>query len=70
MTGNSVSELDTVGTNAEILFETNGNGMLALVSFRELPPPSECSLVTETGVLAVMALRLVGRVFARRRRGR
>ena len=70
MTGNSVSELDTVGTNAEILFERNGNGMLALVSFAKLPPPSECSLVTETGVLAVMALRLVGRVFARGRRGR
>ena len=70
MTGNSVSELDTVGTNAEILFETNGNAMLAFVSFGELPPPSACWLVTETGMLAVMALRLVGRGFARRRRGR
>ena len=70
MTGNSVSELDTVGTNAETLFETNGNGMLALVSFGELPPPSAYSLVTETGMLAVMALRLIGRGFARRRRGR
>ena len=44
--------------------------MLALASFGELPPPSERSLVTETGMLAVMALRLVGRGFARRRRGR
>ena len=44
--------------------------MLALASFGEVPPPSERSLATETGMLAVMALRLVRRVFARRRPGR
>lgn len=66
--GNSVVDLDTTGTDGEILFEHNGNGMLALGSFGELPPPSEFSPVPEPGTLAVIGIGLVGLGFARRRR--
>jgi len=65
--GNSVSDLDTAGTNGEILFETNGHGMLALGSFGELPPPSEFSPVAEPGTLAVLGLGLICLGFSSRR---
>ncbi|MGB0631556.1 MAG: PEP-CTERM sorting domain-containing protein [Alphaproteobacteria bacterium] len=68
--GNSVSDLDLAGTNGEILFETNGHGMLALGSFGTLPPPSEFSPIAEPGTLAVLGLGLIGLGIARRRYGR
>jgi hypothetical protein len=66
--GNSVVDLGTAGTTGEILFEHNGNGMLALGSFGELPPPSEFSPVPEPRTLAVLGVGLICLGFARRRR--
>jgi len=66
--GNSVVDLAPADDSGEILFETNGHGMLALGSFGTLPPPSEFSPVPEPGMFAVMGLGLIGLGFARRRR--
>ena len=66
--GNSVVDLAPTDDNGEILFETNGHGMLALGSFGELPPPSEFSPVPEPGTFAMMGLGLIGVGFARRYR--
>ena len=61
-------DLAPADDSGEILFETNGHGMLALGSFGTLPPPSEFSPVPEPGMFAVMGLGLIGLGFARRRR--
>lgn len=65
--GNSIDDLAPTDDTGEILFETNGHGMLALGSFGELPPPSVFSPVPEPGMFAVMGLGLIGLRFARRR---
>lgn len=65
--GNSIFDLDTIGTNGEILFESNGHGMLALGSFGELPPPSVFSPVPEPGALAILGAGLIGLRLLRRR---
>lgn len=65
--GNSIDDLNTIGTNGEVLFESNGHGMLALGSFGELPPPSVFSPVPEPGALAVLGVGLIGLSLLRRR---
>jgi hypothetical protein len=69
--GNTVLDLAPADDTGEILFALNGQGMLALGNFGELPPTSVFtppSALPEPGSMAVLALGIAGLAFARRRR--
>ena len=57
--GNPVMDLDTPGTNGEILFTYSGYGMLGLASFGELPPPSVYSPVPTPPMAILLGLGLL-----------
>jgi PEP-CTERM motif len=61
--GNTVDDLDPLNDNGEILFALNGQGMLALGQFGELPPPSVFSpprIEVDIPVPAPATLALIG----------
>lgn len=57
--GNAITDLDTAGTNGEVLFSYNGNGMLALSSFGDLPPDSQYSPVPAPSMIWLFGLGLL-----------
>ncbi len=63
--GNTVLDLNSAGTNGEILFSLNGQGMLALGHFGDLPPDSVYSPVPTP---ATVLLFLVGLLAVRKRK--
>ncbi len=64
--GNQIIDLDTPGTNGEILFSYQGNGMLALGYFGTLPPDSQYSPVPAPALPGLFMLGLLLLKLARR----
>lgn len=57
--GNTILDLDSSGTNGEILFSLNGQGMLALGHFGDLPPDSVYSPVPAPATVFLLLAGLV-----------